>query len=177
MSVLYLAFLGLVVINGFVLPEYRTYKELSSIPSIGKWPTYTDSRLGLSFQYPPSWKVRQYQDGDYYQLFIQEIGNPGNGIHIDYSNNKIFKEIQIDPIIKDYSYNVEKVNINGLNFIQVKYKSTNGPYFYLYLEGKIPIRFQLSNYYSMDEPSFHPYGVKKMDEILNKIIHTMKYVK
>lgn len=173
----FVVILGLLFINYLVLPEYQVYQELSSIPSIEKWPTHTDSRLGLSFQYPPSWEVvigKSQKDDpvDFYELSITEkkyLGN--NQILVESTNDKVFRDVQIGSL-----KNGEKVTINGLDFIQVKDEYGLESTFY-YLEGKAPIRFQLYNFYTQDEPSYHPYSSKKMYEILNEIIHTMQYVK
>lgn len=165
--------LSLLVIYYFVLPTYRVYQELS-VPSIETWPTYTDSRLGLSFRYPPNWEVKQgakfdSDSTDEYRLSIYPKNLPLNMIFIESASDKPFRDIQIDRLIKDY--NGKNITINGLNFVQIKDAPLPNDY-YFYLEGKAPIKFQLFNIYPLETFGF--IFTEKMDKTLHDIIHSIK---
>lgn len=162
-------FLCLFIVKDIVSPEYKTYQELSYISSIEKWSTYTDQTLHLSFRYPSTWQVKVISKEvigtpDGYGL---TIGGQGSSVILESSNDKAFRDVQINRIIKEG--NGKRVTVNGLNFIQVP------NHYYFYLEGKTPIKFQLFNFYSQDPTIFNSGNSKKMDSILNEIIHSMKY--
>lgn len=50
---------------GFSFPPWNIFadkkalRELQNYPPVEKWPTYVDTTLGLTFQYPPKWTVRE----------------------------------------------------------------------------------------------------------------------
>lgn len=163
--------LGITFIYYFVLPAYRIYQELS-VP-IETWSTYTDTRLALSFRYPPNWEIKQgvkfdSDPADDYRLLISSKKLPLNVILIESTNDKIFREIQIDRLIKDYKG--KNITINGLNFTQIKDVPLPNDY-YFYLEGKAPVKFQLFNASSGIDPfSFSD----KIDKILHEIIQSIK---
>ncbi|MBI2008671.1 hypothetical protein HYS82_03395 [Candidatus Amesbacteria bacterium] len=172
-------FLILLILSviGFVtyirFSDYRAEKELSDIPTVEKWPIYNDSRLGLSFKYPPGWLIKQAPHlsgypNDYYILWIIYPKIPQTSeILIESTNDKDFRNIQIDRLINDG--NGKSIIINDLKFIQAE------PY-YFYLDGKASVRFQLLSYYSRDG---HSKSLQdKMLKILNHIIYSIeKYPK
>lgn len=145
--------------------DYQVYREFAKIPPIDKWSAYSDSSLGLSFKYPPGWSVEKTSGfsgypQDYFTLSI----HPKN-----FFRPEILVQYDVNAGGMKNDNTTRSITVNNLKLY------TNSGWSFYYLDGLVPIGFNVYNWYSTGD--LHTkFLSEKEQEILNEILYSIQKI-
>lgn len=175
-AVLFLTSIVAIVISSKA-QDNNIVKDLQSIPPKQEWSLYNSNELGISFLYPPEWKVDEY-DNSRANLTVLRVNSNihtnESPIIIEAGTDKFWKKHQIENLAKNDGLNSEQIKVNDTTMTHYFVTDKDGrkiSRIYTHQNMSFALKITTYNHFNIDHSKSL---VTELDKILVTIINTIK---